>query len=68
MVFKIFPVVAADQYAERKRRHPTSCTSVHRPARLVNGSWPHPLSTVVHIARPGDLFKERHKIIHTTIS
>ena len=43
MVFEIFPVIALDQYTERKLLHPSPCTSIHHWAWLVNGSWPHPL-------------------------
>ena len=64
MVSKIFPVVASDQYAE-KGLSPNTLHLGPSPSiiskRLIHYSE-------VHIARLGDLFKERHKIIHTIIS
>ena len=52
----------------RQKNHPSPCTPVHRQALLVNGSYrSHPLYEV-HIARLGDLFNERYKIIHKIIS
>ena len=43
MLSKIFPVVASDQKL-KKNCHPTLCTSVHRRALSVNGSYrSHPL-------------------------
>ena len=68
MVSKIFPVVAWDQYTEKELS----------PNTLHFGPLPSIISTqqlqvsssigAVHIARLGDLFKERHKIIPTIIS
>ena len=65
MVSELFPVVASDQHAERKIRHPTPCPSPSMISKRQLAS-----STIVkymHIVRL-DLFKERPKIIHTTIS
>jgi len=61
MVFEIFPVVATDQYGAKD----TSPSSLHlSPWPSMIGERQH--FSQVHIARLGDLFKERCKIIHTS--
>ncbi len=68
MLSKICPVVASDQYAEKELSPNTlhlgpspSIISKTAATGLIHYSE-------VHIARLGDLFIERHKIIHTIIS
>ena len=69
MVSEIFPVAALEQYAERKFRHPAPCTSVHSPSMINTRQLPASSTIVKYTLHSlGDLFKERHKIIHTTIS
>ena len=68
MVTKIFPVVASDQYAEKELSPNTlhlgpspSIISKTAATGLIHYSE-------VHIARLGDLFIEKRKIVHTIIS
>ena len=68
MVSEIFPVVASDQYVEKDSSPNTlhlgpspSIISKTAATGFINYSE-------VHMVRLGDLFKERYKLIHITIS
>ena len=69
MVSEIFPVLASDRNAENNLS-PITLHLIPSPSMIskrqlpVSPTW----NSEVHIARSGDLFKERYKIIHTTIS
>ena len=70
MVSKKCPVVTSDQYAEKisspNALHLSPSPSMISKRQLpVSYSWN---SDRVHVARLGELFRERYKIIHTTIS
>ena len=65
MVSKLFPVVALDQYTEKE----LSPNTLHLgPSLSIISKWQLQVYSEVHIAQLGELFKERHKIIHTIIS